>query len=197
MTSQPLIQLTALDYLAFERAAEGRHEWLNGQVYAMGGASPEHSLIVTNLARELSVALKQRPCRVHTTDLRVKVDETGLYTYPDVVIVCGEPRYDDAQRDTLVNPLVLIEVLSASTEAYDRGAKFEHYRRLESLAAYLLVAQDRPHLDLFRRLPDGTWQLTEASGLERSLEIPALEIHLSLAEVYEKVTGLGAGLPSS
>ena len=190
--AQPLV--SPADYLAFERAASERHELVNGQIYAMGGASPTHSLIVPNLASELRNQLKRRPCRVHTNDLRVKVDETGLYTYPDVVVVCGEARYDDDQRDTLLNPLVLVEVLSPSTEAYDRGAKFEHYRRLPSLTAYLLVAQDRPHLELYVRTESGFWQLSEASGLDAALPIPPLELTLALAEVYDKVENLGSGL---
>jgi Uma2 family endonuclease len=189
--AQPL--LSSEEYLAFERSAPERHELVHGQVYAMGGASPPHSLIVANLARELSLALKRRPCRVHVNDLRVKVDDTGLYTYPDVVVVCGEARYDDEQRDTLLNPLLLVEVLSPSTEAYDRGAKFAHYRHLPSLTAYLLVAQDQPHLELFVRTEAGAWQLSEASGLAAFLEIPPLEVTLALAEVYDKVEGLGTG----
>lgn len=152
----------------------------------------ESSVLPVEVAA-LSLALKRRPCRVHVNDLRVKVDETGLYTYPDVVVVCGEARYDDDQRDTLLNPRVLVEVLSPSTEAYDRGAKFEHYRRLPSLTAYLLVAQDRPHLELYVRTASGIWQLSEASGLEAALPIPRLELTLALAEVYDKVEGLGSG----
>ncbi|MFN7962195.1 MAG: Uma2 family endonuclease [Thermoanaerobaculia bacterium] len=197
MATEPQTCLSATDYLAFEREAEERHEFVNGQIYARSGASPDHGLIATNLARELSLALKNKPCRVHATNLRVKVDETGLYTYPDLVVVCGDSQFDDAKRDTLLNPLMLVEVLSPSTEAYDRGAKFEHYRRLPSLSCYLLVAQDKPHLELFRRLEEGLWQLSEASGLEAGLAIPELGVKLALSEVYDKVSGLGPGLPEA
>src|SRR5206468_6291774 len=117
-------------------------EYINGQIYAMSGASREHNLIVVNLIRELSSQLRGRPCEVYASDMRVKVRPTGMYTYPDVVAVCGEPRFEDEQVDTLVNPAVIVEVLSPSTEAYDRGQKFAHYRKLESLTEYVLVAQN-------------------------------------------------------
>ncbi|HEX4954508.1 MAG TPA: Uma2 family endonuclease [Thermoanaerobaculia bacterium] len=194
MTLQAQQLMTEAEYLAFERNAQEQHELVNGQVRLLDRGNQAHSLILTNLASELRHHLKRRPCEVHLKGLRLKVDETGLYTYPDVAVVCGEPIFEDQHHDTLVNPLLVVEVLSPSTEAYDRGAKFEHYRRLPSLAAYLLVSQDKPHLELFRRLPDGDWRLTEASGLEASLEIPEVGVTLALAEVYDKVPGLGKTL---
>ena len=126
-------QYTPEQYLELERKAPYKNEFVNGHIYAMSGASRAHNLITGNTHREVSSQLRGRPCETYVSDMRVKVNTTGLYTYPDVVVVCGEIRFDDAQKDTLLNPTVLIEVLSPSTEAYDRGEKFAHYRRLASL----------------------------------------------------------------
>ncbi len=154
------------EYLAFERSHPERHAYLAGEMFAMGGASERHNLIVINVGRELSLQLKGRPCRTYANDMRVKVAPTGLYTYPDIVVVCGEARFDDEQRDTLLNPTVLIEVLSTSTEAYDRGEKFAHYRKLDSLAEYLLIAQDTVHIEHYVRQPDHQWLLSETDRLD-------------------------------
>ena len=153
----------------------------------MTGASREHNLIVTNVVAELRQQLKRRPCQVYPNDMRVKVDASGLYTYPDVVVACGETRFEDEQVDTLLNPTLIVEVLSASTEAYDRGEKFEHYRKLGSLAEYLLIAQDRPHLEQFVRQPDGHWLLSEWHGRDSVARLPSNDATLALAEVYDKL----------
>lgn len=173
-------------YLDLERRSEVRSEWLDGEVVAMTGGSREHNLIVGNLVGELRAQLKRRPCEVYPSDLRVRVP-AGLYTYPDVVVACGEPRFEDEHRDTLLNPTLLVEVLSRSTEAYDRGEKFERYRTLDSLAEYLLVSQTRPHVEQFLRQPDGRWLLAEATGLEATIDLPSIGCRLALAEVYERV----------
>lgn len=178
---------TPEEYLALERQADTKSEYLAGEIYAMVGASPAHNLIVTNIVRELSTQLKGRPCRVYANDQRVKVSPTGLYTYPDIVVTSGAEHFDENGRDTLLNPLIIIEVLSRTTESYDRGAKFEHYRRLDTLAEYLLVAQDRPHLEHYRRQSDGHWLFSDASGLDAMIELSAIECRLALAEVYDKV----------
>jgi Uma2 family endonuclease len=175
------------DYLQRERAAEFKSELFDGEVFAMSGGSPRHSLVKTNVTGELRNQLRGRPCTAYDSDLRVKVDATGLYTYPDAGVSCGPLQFDDDQHDTVLNPTVLVEVLSDSTEAYDRGKKFNHYRRIESLREYLLVAQDEAKIERFQRNVDGTWTLTEASGLEATLRLPSLGIDLSLREVYEKV----------
>ena len=185
--SEAIPKLSPEDYLVLERSSPIRHEYLNGDVFMMGGASAAHSLITANLTSELRQALKKEPCRVYANDLRVKVADSNLYTYPDVVVTCGAERFDDAQKDTLLNPLVLIEVLSDSTEAYDRGNKFAHYRKLESLKHYLLVEQRKAHVECYSRQGDGGWILTEAGGLEAVIDIAALECKLELAEVYDKV----------
>ncbi len=186
--SRPAEQfITAADYLALERQADAKSEYLNGCIYAMSGASRSHNRITFNLARRIGNQLGGRRCEGYVNDLRVKVSPTGLYTYPDVVVVCGEPRFEDQHVDTLLNPTVIIEVLSDSTEAYDRGEKFAHYRALESLTDYLLVAQDQPRIEHFRRQPDGQWLYSAADGLDSQVAIANIGCVLQLAEVYERV----------
>jgi Uma2 family endonuclease len=187
MSTQPKTYLTPEQYLEIERKAEYKSEYCDGEMFAMAGAGENHNQLVMNLAIGLGSQFRSRPCRVYSNDMRVRVVATGLYTYPDVVVVCGERRYLDERRDTLLNPSLLIEVLSPSTEAYDRGRKFESYRSIESLSEYLLVASDRVHVDLYTRQPDGRWLLTSASRLEDSLDLQSAGFRLALAELYEKV----------
>lgn len=187
MAAQPQRHLTVEEYLTVERASQMRHEYFDGEVFAMGGASRRHNLIVTNLVRELSLQLKGEPCETFASDMRVKVEETGLYTYPDVVVVCGEAHFDDERSDTLLNPTLIVEVLSESTEAYDRGRKFEHYRSLASCTDYLLVAQDHVRVEHFSRQPEQGWLLTEAGGLDDVVGLPSIGCELSLSEIYERV----------
>jgi Uma2 family endonuclease len=187
MTVKTRSVFTPQEYLAMERQAEQKSEYLNGEIFAMGGASPVHNLIVTNTIRELSAQLKKRPCKVYANDMRVKVSLTGLYTYPDVVVVCGEERFDDAQKDTLLNPTVIVEVLSDSTEGYDRGKKFEHYRKLESLQQYVLIAQKNPHVECYQRQQNNRWLLAETNDLQDTLQLTTIEATLILAEIYDKV----------
>jgi Uma2 family endonuclease len=177
------------EYLALERKAEYKSEYINGQIYAMSGASREHNLIAFNLARELGTQLRGRQCEAYISDMRVKVSPTGIYTYPDVSAVCGEPIFDDVQRDTLTNPSVIIEVLSPSTEAYDRGLKFAHYRRLTSLTDYVLVAQDRLSVEHYVRQSDtgDQWVLTEISDVNGILRLTSISCDLPLQAIYEKV----------
>jgi Uma2 family endonuclease len=173
-------------YLALERKADCKSEYVNGQIIAMAGASRQHNLIAGNLSREVSQQLRGRPCEAYISDMRVNVSRTGLYTYPDVVVVCGEIRFEDASNDTLLNPLVIVEVLSASTEAYDRGEKFAHYRRLESLQAYLLVAQDKVRLEHYVR-QGAQWVLSEVSDLHDTVHLASIDCEVILQEVYDKV----------
>ncbi len=182
----PIPSYSPEEYLSLERDAAVKNEYLDGEIFAMAGASREHSLIAANLVRELGTQLKTRPCEVHGSDLRVNVADSGLYTYPDVSVVCGQPAFQDTQQDTLLNPTVIFEVLSPTTEAYDRGEKFARYRRLPSLQEYVLVAQDRPRLERFQR-QGAAWVFTEASGLEAIMDLPAVGCRLALAEVYDKV----------
>lgn len=182
--------MSAAEFLPFERAAETRHELVNGVVYSMAGGSAMHALIATNVAVELGLHLRGKGCQPYSGDLRIKVEETGLFTYPDLSIICQPLEFatDDDGRDTVTNPTLLVEVLSPSTEGYDRGEKFAHYRRIPSLKAFLLVDQFRPRLELFIRVGDGFWRLSTADGLDTTLEIEPLGLSLPLAEVYRGVT---------
>jgi Uma2 family endonuclease len=177
---------TPEEYLTLERQAEYKSEYLDGQIYAMTGASREHNVITLNTAAELRAQLRGRPCEVYAADMRVKVSETGLYTYPDVVAVCGDRRFEDAHVDTLLNPTVFIEVLSESTEAYDRGRKSAQYRRLESLAEYVLIAQDRMHVECYSRQGEH-WVLTEVSEPDGSFTLQSLAGTLRLRDIYERI----------
>lgn len=191
MSLQVQPRYTPEEYLARERNAEYRSEYFAGEIFAMSGASEPHNMITTNLVRELSQQFKGRPCRVYASDMRVKVSATGLYTYPDVVALCGEPQFDDRQKDTLLNPTVLIEVLSPSTEAYDRGQKSIHYRRLASLEEYLFIAQDRAQVEHYQRQPGGQWLFSEVSALHETVALPSISCVLALVDIYDKVA-LGA-----
>jgi Uma2 family endonuclease len=179
--------LTAEEYLEFERKVEFKSEYYLGEIFAMAGATEAHNLLVWNLIRELGQQLRSRPCHAYPSDMRVRVSPTGLYTYPDVVVVCGERQFLTEEKDTLLNPSLLVEVLSPSTEAYDLGRKFEHYQSIESLGEYLVMATDRIHASLFTRQADGTWLLKSASRMEDSLDLQSVGCRLTLADLYEKV----------
>lgn len=174
------------EYLALERAAAFKSEYVDGRVYAMTGASRKHGLIVFNLARELGRQLKERPCEAFIADMRVKAATARNYRYPDIAVVCGAPQFEDPQADTLLNPTLLIEVLSPSTEASDRGEKFAEYQRIPSLREYLLVAQDRPRIDHYVRQDVG-WLLTVAEGPDARLMLDAIACALELREIYWRV----------
>lgn len=180
-------RFTPEQYLLLERAATQRSELINGEIYAMAGVSREHSLIVTNLGRELSNRLRGRPCETHLTDLRLSVPDTRLYTYPDALVICDEPHFVDEQFDTVTNLIALFEVLSPSTEAYDRGAKFAHYRRLPSLKYYILLSQAEPLVECYERQESNTWLLTELRGLDAILDLPALQVSIPLSDLYERI----------
>lgn len=187
MSTQPKTRYTPEEYLALERKAAYKSEYFNGEIFAMAGASPRHVLIVTNLVIQLGVQLKKRACTVYSSDLRLNVAPTGAYTYPDVIVVCGEPQFSDEQKDTLINPNVIVEVLSESTQGYDRGGKFEQYRTLESFKECVLVAQDKPHVEHFTRQSDNRWILTETNNMEDSIELISINCTLALEEIYDKV----------
>jgi Uma2 family endonuclease len=187
MSSAARVYLTPEEYLAIEREADHKSEYLNGEMFAMAGASLYHGLAVSNLVAGLVPRLRPRGCSVVSNDLRLRVSPTGLYTYPDVMVLCEKPRFVDDRNDTVVNPILIAEVLSASTEAYDRGEKFAHYRTLESFQEYLLVAQDRVSIEQFVRQPDGRWLLTAVNRMEDVLELPSIGCQLPVSEVYEQV----------
>jgi Uma2 family endonuclease len=185
---------TPAEYLELERAAETKSEYRYGQIYAMTGASRAHNLISGNLFGELRQQLRGRSCEAYVNDIRVRVSHTGLYTYPDVVVACGEIEFEDDSVDTLLNPVILIEVLSPSTEAYDRGEKFAHFRRLESLQEYILVSQNQIRVERYVRRGE-QWMLTELSAPDDVLEIAAIECGIRMADIYERVN-LPSAAPS-
>jgi len=186
--AEPIPRLTEAGYLEIERAAEFKSEFYDREMFARAGGTFEHSLIATNLAREVGNRLDKRRCVALNADIRVKIEATGLFTYPDLSVICGPARFVEGTRDTVLNPTLLAEVLSNSTEAYDRGKKFEHYRQIPTLLSYLLVSQHEPRIEQFARQADGSWVLSEAAALEKSLEVPALGNTISLAEVFANVT---------
>jgi len=194
MAINPEMTWTPGEYLAFERAqSDAKHEYLDGRIIpmvetiqGMAGASLAHNRIVSNLVISLGTQMRGRPCDVFSSDMRIHIPITGLYTYPDIAALCDEPRFEDDQLDVLLNPSIIIEVLSPSTEAYDRGAKFDHYRSIETLQAYMLIAQDRAHVEQFERQGSG-WLLTVTKGLEASVRLEAIGCELALADVYERV----------
>ena len=180
-------KLTPEEYLEFERKSEIKHEYFDGEIFAMSGAKRNHNKITTNLSGLVWQHLKSKNCENYSSDMRVFVPETGLYTYPDLVVVCGEPKFKDDVFDTLLNPVLLIEVLSDSTEGYDRGKKFQHYRSIESLQEYVLVAQDEARIEKYVKRGDGFWFFTEAVGIESEIEFASIECRIALGEVYDKI----------
>jgi Uma2 family endonuclease len=188
MVSQLTTQIPPEEYLELERKSESKNDYLKGEVFAMTGASLRHNLITVNIVAELKQQLKQTGCKVVASDMRVGAPGATLYTYPDVVVFCGEPQLEDEQFDTLLNPCLIVEVLSKSTAAYDQEIKFGYYRTIESLTEYLLVAQDEYHVAQHTRQPDGRWLLTDYRSPEDSLRLEAIGCLLSLKEIYDNVT---------
>ena len=176
MSTAPRESWTARKYLAFERESAEKHEFLDGDIYLMTGASANHNLIVGNIYASLHTQLRQRPCVAYPSDMRLKVSESGLYTYPDISVVCEPPRFEDDRSDTLLNPTVIVEVLSPSTENYDRGKKFQHYRTLDSLQEYVLAAQDSPRLERYLRQSNDQWLFADVTELDAQLQYAQSEL---------------------
>lgn len=196
MNAVPKKKLTVAEYLAIEREAEFKSEFLDGEMFplhgppgphGMAGASRRHNEVTQNLNIEIGSRLKGRPCRTYSADLRVRIDRTGLYTYPDFLIVCGPPEFEPDDPDTLTNPQVIVEVLSKSTESYDRGLKFLHYRQLPSVREYVLVSQDRVLVERFVRQPDDTWLLTTFADPAGEFALATVPVRVPLADVYRGV----------
>ena len=185
-SAQSQTHLTPEEYLALERVAEVKSEYVDGDMIAMPGSSREHNLIVTNLIAELREQLKGRPDVVYPSDLRVAIPADGRYTYPDVSVVLGESRFQDHHADTLLNPTLIIEVLSPGTESYDRGRKFQFYRSIDSLAEYLLITQYERRVEQFVRGEDG-WSLLEHTTSAAIVPLPSVGCQLEVAEIYDKV----------
>lgn len=184
-----MAHFTPEEYLAYERRNEFKSEYLNGEIVAMTGASRKHNRIVLNLAFSLHGQLrKNKSCEVYANDMRVRVLADNLYTYPDVVAACGEPRFEDDEVDTLLNPVLIAEVLSRSTERYDRGAKLRHYKTIPSFVEYLFVAQDRIQVDHSLRDAEGRrWVSTQTEDLNATLVLPSIGCTLLLADIYDRV----------
>lgn len=183
----PKVDRSEAEYLEFERGSELKHEFVNGYILAMTGASEIHNAIVASMIVALGTQLRHTQCRILSSDMRVFVPDHHDYVYPDVVVVCGESEHTDDTFDTLANPTVVIEVLSPSTEAYDRGLKFEKYRQIKTLQTYILVAQDRHRIEWFSRQDTDSWLFHEAEGLDSSFELSGVGCSIALAEVYEQV----------
>jgi Uma2 family endonuclease len=179
--------MTVAEYLAIENAAERKSEFYDGEMFLMAGASPAHNFIKENLIGELFTRLRGGPCRTVSSDQRVKVDATGLFTYPDIAIICGRSEFDADDPLALTNPLVLIEVLSPGTAVYDRGTKFRHYQQMPSVREVVLVSQDRVFVEVFVRQPDGSWRLTVADDPAGELALSTVPVRVPLADVYRGV----------
>ena len=187
MALQPQAWLGPEEYLAIERQAACKSEYVAGEMFAMAGASRRHNLIVANVIRILGNQLLETSCNVYPSDLRLKIRQTGRYTYPDVVVTCAEEQFEDEHRDTLLNPVVIIEVLSESTEAYDRGKKFEQYQHIESLVEYILIAQDHHSVERYVRQEGRTWTYSAFHSLEDIVALSTIGCQLVLQDVYAKV----------
>ncbi len=186
MASQPDPFVTPEAYLAAERKSQHKSEYLNGVVFAMSGASRRHDRIAVNLISSLNRSLRGGPCEVNTSDLRVRAGRSEAYFYPDLTIVRGESKFEDGEFDVLLNPKVVIEILSPTTIDFDRGKKFETYRQLDSLTEYVLVAQDRVYIELYSK-QENRWIFTEFSALAAKLDLPSVSVSVPLAEIYERV----------
>ena len=187
MSAQPVARITPEQYLEAERKAEFKHEYFDGEVFAMSGGTYPHGMIILNLGAEFRQALKGRQCTATPQDVRLRVGSGRLYCYPDILIVCGEPRFADDQKDTLLNPTLIAEVLSSSTEAHDRGLKFAQYRTIESLPEYVLVSQYEPRVEKFRRQSAGDWLMTECVGLNGACRFESVNCEIPLSEIYYNV----------
>lgn len=187
MVAPPRTKVTVEEYLAMERASQEKHAYFDGEIYLMAGGTGNHNAIQMNTGASLVAMLRKRPCITYGSDQRVQVNDTGLYTYPDITVVCDPPLWTDNRHDTLLNPVLIFEVLSPSTEGYDRGRKFQHYRALESLQEYVLIAQDQPRIERYLRQTDGQWLYADAAGMDASIELASIGCTLALADVYDKI----------
>jgi Uma2 family endonuclease len=188
MSSLPTYYLGPEEYLAIERKAEYKSEYVDGVMYAMAGGSERHNLISANTIISIGVQLRNRPCRVYPGNLKVRVPNSKRFFYPDVSVVCGEPRFADDERDVILNPVLIVEVLSESTAAYDRGKKFLSYQQIDSLQEYLLISQDEEIVEHYIRQSNDTWLYTKAIGLEETIILPSIECEITLRDIYDKAT---------
>jgi Uma2 family endonuclease len=188
MSSQPNYYLSPEEYLTIERSAECKSEYADGVMYAMAGGSQQHNLITGNLVTELNNHLRKAPCEVYPSDMKVRLPDTRKFFYPDVSVVCGEVQFADGSRDIILNPLLIIEVLSESTAGFDRGKKFQFYQQIESLQEYLLVAQDEYIVEHYTRQAGEHWLYAKVSGSDGAIELTSINCQLMMENVYNKVT---------
>lgn len=186
-TPQARMMISAEEYLRREREAEERHEYDNGRISAMAGESPNHSRVCVNVTGEARARLKGKTCEAFSSNMKVCVSVAGKFYYPDLSVVCGEAKYHDKERDALLNPKVIIEVLSPSTEKYDRSVKFQAYQQIESLTDFLLISQDKPLVEHFERQSGGQWLYTAHRELAAVVQLPSIDCQLPLAEIYDRV----------
>jgi len=191
MPSLPKHRYSVDEYLALDREADYKSEYVAGEIFAMGGASPRHVLIMSNTAREFGSKLKNTNCQVYSADLRIQAAAGDAYHYPDVAVVCGRPEYLDGKKDTVTNPIVIVEVLSPATRSYDRGDKFASYRRIAALREYILIAQEACHVEHFVR-KEGGWDFSEIEDCQGDLLVTTLGIAIPLVEIYAKLEFLEA-----
>ena len=187
MSTVPKTRLTTKQYLEKERAAQYRSEFFRGEMFTMVGASRKHNLIAGNVSRRIGEQFDGRPCEVYQSDMRVKANATGLYTYPDTVATCDEPRFEDSHVDTLVNPKAIVEVLSPSTELWDRGKKFEHYRSIPSLREFILISQNHVLVEKFAINADGEWALRDYRTLEDILVLDSISCQIKLSDIFARI----------
>jgi Uma2 family endonuclease len=187
MSSIPQRRYTAEEYLSLERTAEVRHELADGQIVAMAGGTRRHALICDSLIERLRSKSRGGSCQPYSSSLRIKIEATGNYTYPDLSVVCGQQRFEDGREDTLLNPRLIIEVLSPSTERHDRGWKFKNYQLIPTFEEYVLVSPDEPRIERFLRQGDVGWLMTQVSGLDTTVQFESIGCELLLAEIYENI----------
>lgn len=180
-------KITPAQYIEFEKTATVRHEYLDGEIFAMVGASLNHNRINANTVSELRNKLKNSSCEAFASDMRVKIQEIEKYTYPDIVATCGDIDLESGEPDTLLNPIVIIEILSDSTESYDRGLKFEHYQHIQSLREYILISQDRCRIEKFKKAEDATWIYSSYTEKTQAVPIESINCDISLSEIYHRV----------
>ena len=185
--SQPKIVMTPEEYLVAERCSDIKNEYFDGEVFAMAGASRKHNIILTNIVRILGNTLIDRPCNVYSSDMKVKIEKLKKYSYPDIVISCEEEQFEDANEDILLTPWVILEILSDSTEAYDRGVKFAHYQWIPSFKEYILISQHFCRVERFFRQNDNTWIYSEFHDLNNTISIQTIHCELSLQDIYGKI----------
>ncbi len=178
---------TVAEYLALEEAAEYRSEYFEGEIFAMAGGTENHNLIVGNSITQLNLHLAEKPCRVYPSEIKVRIENSKAYHYPDVTVACEHFEFEDEKRTLLTNPLILIEVLSDSTADFDRTKKFTRYRQISSLREYVLISQTEPSIDVFYKTDGGFWRFDNYTGLDEVMELRAIGIQVKLVDIYRRV----------